>query len=646
MFTINHEITHLTPDLLAESEVVSITPDICLETAATIRWVIVPTGELPIASNAFDALSGEFNFNAGDVAPQTLSLTPNAIKHGFGRDFEIRFYDGETLLTSFSFDIVGDEDVNYHETTETSGADKNVITLGTTSDVATNGVANDDTIIITKYQYGDATITDGAGFNLIAFDAGVEIVGFQEASRFEGRNISAITLTLSTGAEITIQSPKSSSKTYQLGDGTALNYAAFKDVLFASDDDTFATNTAITLTTPITVKTHVPAPVLSDTPVKNVHISSIGGANDDILIAGTDYDLTIDGDEGNDILIITRFQYGDVTINDTLDLNLIKFDAGVEIVGFQEASRFAGRNISAITLTLSTGAEITIANPTLDSLTYQLGNGDVFADYGKFKAALFASDDDNFVPNTDITFTNPIEIALEIAPEFRPETYIAKVNDDIESGGKIIKVQAQDEDTPSYDLSYHIIHGNDEGLFAIDSKSGLITLAMGKSLDFDTVTDNKYTITVEVRGGGGGDEPKASAIIEIMETEAPEFTGAVNANGMSVISEDYLSANIELPENFAAFDTPILTLSAKDEDAEPNEALVFRIIKGNLDNNGDEIFSINTATGAVSVRNDKSKYLDEDTSHMITIRVCDADGLHDDIDIIIEIGAPILADVI
>ena len=372
----------------------------------------------------------------------------------------------------------------------------------------------------------------------------------------------------------------------------------------------------------------------------------LGGANDDILIAGTDNDLTINGQESSDILIITRFQYGDVTISDGQGLNLIKFDAGVEITGFQEVSTASGNVIRSITVTLSTGAEITIVNPTSNLLDFQLGNGDVIGDYAAFKTALFPSGGDTFVPNITITFTNPIVIALEIAPDFEDDTYLAKVNDDIVGGDKIVKVQAKDADTPSYELSYHITHGNDEGLFAIDSKTGLITLAIGKSLSFDTVTDNKYTITVEVRGGGGGDEPKASAIIEIMETEAPEFTGAFNADKTSVISDDHLSAHIELPENFAAFDTPILTLSAKDEDAEPNEALIFTIIKGNLDNNGDEIFSINTATGAVSVRNDKGKYLDEDTSHMITIRVCDVDGLYDDIDVIIEKGALIPADVI
>ena len=314
MFSITQLIERLTTELTS-ADVVSITPDAALADAKTIRWVIVPTGELPIASNAFDALSGELDFNSGDVAPQTLSLTPNAIKHGFGRDFEIRFYDGDILLTSFAFDIAGDGDISYPDVSRVSGGDKNVITHGTTANVSTDGGTNNDTVIITKYQYGDVTINDIRGSNIIAFDAGVEIVGFEETSVARGRVIIDLKLTLSTGAEITIKTPAAVANTFRLGDGDVIgDYAAFKDALFASDDDSFVTNQDITFANPIVITTDTPAPVLSYPSGEDVVILSSGLANDDILEAGSDYDLGIDGGTGNDVVVVTRFQYGDVCI--------------------------------------------------------------------------------------------------------------------------------------------------------------------------------------------------------------------------------------------------------------------------------------------------------------------------------------------
>ena len=101
---------------------------------------------------------------------------------------------------------------------------------------------------------------------------------------------------------------------------------------------------------------------------------------------GTVGSSALSGDIGDDILIVTRHQYNDVTINDGLGSNTIKFDYGVEITSFVETSSFFG--ISSIAMNLASGATITVTNPAQQG-QYQYQFGDEAAmDYAAFKTAL------------------------------------------------------------------------------------------------------------------------------------------------------------------------------------------------------------------------------------------------------------------
>ena len=62
-----------------------------------------------------------------------------------------------------------------------------------------------------------------------------------------------------------------------------------------------------------------------------------GGNDDNVLGLGFTDDVgSVTGGAGDDVLVITRFQYGDVSINDTDAL--IKFDFGVTITDYAERS--------------------------------------------------------------------------------------------------------------------------------------------------------------------------------------------------------------------------------------------------------------------------------------------------------------------
>ena len=95
-------------------------------------------------------------------------------------------------------------------------------------------------------------------------------------------------------------------------------------------------------------------------------------------------------------MIITRFQTGNISINDGLEQNIIKFDHGVGIMAVeQDVFEISDviRTVRSITITLETGAVITITAPDNDLVgggkqySFQIGDG-VLTDYDGFVAAI------------------------------------------------------------------------------------------------------------------------------------------------------------------------------------------------------------------------------------------------------------------
>ena len=334
----------------------SIAPDGALSESITIRWEIVPIGALPITLPT--PLSGEVTLTTTDTSKAVIPAISTSGTHGFPRDFEVRLYkvvehaEDELLLTQA--ERLGGDASLVGDTRSYCGAqDKNIIGLGTTNNVTAAAGAANDTYIITRFQYGDARILDGLGDNnLIKFDYGVTITGYQQngslaihpvtgAVLFE--RVGDIVLTLSTGAEITIINPKGNFG-FQLGDSKAvLDYDAFRQTVGVSATE-FNTKITFAEAEQYEVTTFVDAPVLSNPRTEeDVSLNVIGGGNEDILSVASDYNLTMNGAVNSDTYIISRFQYGDVTVQDTGrgETNLIKFDYGVEITDYNEnALRF------------------------------------------------------------------------------------------------------------------------------------------------------------------------------------------------------------------------------------------------------------------------------------------------------------------
>ena len=457
--------------------------DTAFAEATTIRWEIHPTaGAFPLALTT--PLTGTLDFSTSETSKiVSPALTRN---HPFPRDFEIQLYVDDTLaFTSSEQRIAGDASLPDNSRSISGGGDQNVIGLGLSDTInPASGGSGDDTFIITRFQYGtleiDDVFTSLSGQNLIKFDYGVTITAYREVSfTLFDVVVDSVTLTLSTGAVVTIALPAGSFG-YQLGSSGVLTYADFKTEIGATGMDSLRADYAITSFTD--------APELSDPRLEARVARSLSGAgNEDIITAASDYNLTVSGGSGDDVFVITRFQYGTLEIDDVFTSlsgqNLIKFDYGVTITAYREVSfTLFDVVIDSVTLTLSTGAVVTIALPA-GSFGYQLGSGNVLT-YAEFKAAIEATGasdlaGDFTISASPVTFTPIATEALEI---------------DENDGTWMLQLAATSEDNDGVTspiASYEFV-GDSSG-FTIDN-NGLITLTT--RFDYEDASTRTHTLTV------------------------------------------------------------------------------------------------------------------------------------------------------
>ena len=260
--------------------------------------------------------------------------------------------------------------------------------------------------------------------------------------------------------------------------------------------------------------------VAGDSTLVGGNLVFAGGNDDNVLGLGFTDDVgSVTGGAGDDVLVITRFQYGDVSINDTDAL--IKFDFGVTITDYAErsVSSRGSTSILRVTLSLDTGAEIEITSPTRPGYGYQLGDS-AMLDYGGFKAVIDArdtNDDSQLGPDADYTYTiaNPTPAPfVDDAPfSFDLSSYIFGV----ESGSTAISTLTATDSTSLMPVRYSIASegtsGGDSALFSIDETSGALSLV--NALDYATTAQKRYTLTVNAHADG--DTVSTQVVVYLLE---------------------------------------------------------------------------------------------------------------------------------
>lgn len=184
-------------------------------------------------------------------------------------------------------------------------------------------------------------------------------------------------------------------------------------------------------------------------------------------------------------------------------------------------------------------------------------------------------------------------------PVIEDQTFL--VNGDAADGTSIGIVKATDDDSDA--LTFTVLSGNTNSVFAVNANSGELTVSISTELNFDITPS--YNLIVQVTDG----KESASATVTVNLTEEEE---PVPDNNLPVVNEQ----SFEIQENSIG-GTIIGTVQATDAD---EDKLTFSVTAGNE----DDIFSINEESGELKV--EKSEELDFETTPEFTITVSVADG--------------------
>lgn len=171
------------------------------------------------------------------------------------------------------------------------------------------------------------------------------------------------------------------------------------------------------------------------------------------------------------------------------------------------------------------------------------------------------------------------------------------------SGTNVGTVSASDPDAGDT-LDYTITVGNTGGAFAIDSGTGLITVANSSALDYEATPT--FVLDVEVQDAGGLTDT-ASVTVSLSDVnEAPTASDSLFG-----LDENSISG------------TNVGTVSASDPDT--GDTLDYAITGGNTGG----AFTIDSATGLISVANSSSLDYEATPTFVVTVEAQDTGGLTD-----------------
>ncbi|MDE0470660.1 MAG: cadherin repeat domain-containing protein, partial [Ekhidna sp.] len=158
-------------------------------------------------------------------------------------------------------------------------------------------------------------------------------------------------------------------------------------------------------------------------------------------------------------------------------------------------------------------------------------------------------------------------------------------------------------------LTFTITAGNTIGdggeVFALNETTGALTVKTAAPLDYETVANRTFTLTVRVSDGTLSET--ADFIVNVTN---------VNDNAPTIVAQTFSVAES------AAVGTVVGTVAASDADG---NALTFTITAGNTIGDGGEVFALNETTGALTVKT--AAPLDYETvanrTFTLTVRVSD-----------------------
>ncbi|MBK7028626.1 MAG: cadherin repeat domain-containing protein [Bacteroidales bacterium] len=183
------------------------------------------------------------------------------------------------------------------------------------------------------------------------------------------------------------------------------------------------------------------------------------------------------------------------------------------------------------------------------------------------------------------------------APVITNQTF--SIAENSANGTNVGTVIATDPDA-GQTLTYSILSGNTAGAFTINSTSGVLTVANGTALNFETTPT--FALVVKVQDNGTGS----------LSAQATITVNLTNVNEVPAIGNQTFS----IAEN-SANGTNVGTVAASDPDA--GQTLAYSILSGNTSG----AFAISTTTGTITVANSTILNFESNPSFSLVVKVQD-----------------------
>ncbi|WP_431854523.1 DUF4347 domain-containing protein [Azospirillum sp.] len=352
------------------------------------------------------------------------------------------------------------------------------------------------------------------------------------------------------------------------------------------------------------------------TDVELVGISYIDGGGGDDAIWGSNYGpVALLGGDGNDALIAARPSFD--TFNETMDGG-----AGNDtLVGWDGDDILAG-GTGNDSLLGDYGNDILLGGDGDDTLEGGDG-GDTLSGGDGFDTAVFGGNQANYdlsVPSEVREIASGVvkvidgidrlqfadgAVVLNTAPDAATDADPA-ANEVTEGAatGTVVGIAASSSDPEGAAITYSLTD-DAGGRFAIDAATGVVTVADGSRIDFDTATS--HTITVKASDGS-------------LSSTAQMTIAVLDGNDAPAVPADADAAANSVAEGATAGTMVGITASAIDPN--PGDTVTYTL----LDDGGGR-FAIDAATGVVTVADGGAIDYESTISHNITVQATDVDGL-------------------
>ncbi|MEW4562737.1 cadherin domain-containing protein [Bremerella sp. JC770] len=291
-------------------------------------------------------------------------------------------------------------------------------------------------------------------------------------------------------------------------------------------------------------------------------------------------------------------------------------DLTYTITGGTGATLFAIDPTSGV---VTVKADVTLDHEVQDTYTLEITVTDNLDGDGNGEVSL----DNSGMPNSVTQTVTVSVIDVNETPEFVNDPFTFEVREDATTPQSLGFVEVSDDDIDDNitgSLTYTITPATDNGLFAIDSETGEITLTELGATTLNFEATNSYSLDIEVTDSVDTDGGEVGDTFTIMTTVT---INVLDVNEAPTFDESPFE--FTLAED-AAIDAEVGKITAADVDADDNDTndLTFAIVDGDH----SDYFEIDPVSGVIRVKDNSAFDFEEvDGMKSFTLDVTVTDNL-------------------